>query len=136
MTLAERAAAPRGLPLPTAGRLSWRPLATTDAAVLLDLANTINAADAAPYRWSLEEIEEELAEPWLDLGRDSLLGLDSEGAPRAWALLRTTPGDQTVVRVSSDGGVHPDRRDEGIGTELLAWAIGRARQLLADSGRD
>ncbi|MGC4154089.1 MAG: GNAT family N-acetyltransferase [Propionicimonas sp.] len=136
MTLAERAAAPRELRLPTAGRLSWRPLDTTDAAALLDLANTVNAADATPYRWSLEEIAEELAEPWLDLTRDSLLGRDSDGVPRAWALLRTTPGDRTVLRVTTDGGVHPDRRGEGIGTELLAWAVGRARQLLADSGRD
>lgn len=136
MTLADRAAAPGELRVPTTDDMHWRPLTRDDASVLLELANTVNAADGAPYRWSLAEIEDDLSEPWLDLSRASLLGLDSEQNARAWALLHTMPGDRTMVRVATDGGVHPARRGEGIGSQLIAWATGRARQLLAESGRD
>lgn len=135
-TLTERAAAPARLLEPTAGGLSWRPLVAEDAPALLELENTVFAADGVPFRWSLEELVDELAQPWLDLSQDSLIGLDSAGVARAWALATTTPGDETLVRVFADGGVHPDRRGEGIGREVLAWTVGRARQILAASGKD
>jgi len=134
--LAERAAAPAHLTVPVAGGLSWRPVTAADADALLELENTMFAADGAVFRWSLEEMVEQLAEPWLDLSRNSLIGHDGDGIPRAWALAHPLPGDLTLLRVLAEGGVHPDRRGEGIGREVLAWTVGRARQILATSGRD
>ncbi|MDQ7991765.1 MAG: hypothetical protein REI45_03690, partial [Propionicimonas sp.] len=134
--LAERAGAPDRLSPPSAGGLAWRPLTEADAAALLELENAGFAADGAPFRWSLDEITDRLAEPWLDLPRNSLIGHDPGGVARAYALAHTLPGDETVLRVIAEGTVHPDRRREGIGREVLAWTLGRARQLLAASGRD
>jgi len=134
--LAERAAPPLHLDLPTAGGLSWRPVTATDAGALVELENASLAAAGAILRWSLEEMVELLAEPWLGLPDNSLIGHDGGGVARAWALAHRLPADQTLLRVLADGCVHPDRRGEGIGREVLAWTVGRARQLLAASGRD
>jgi ribosomal protein S18 acetylase RimI-like enzyme len=130
-SLPDRAAAPGVPEIPSAGALAWRPQTPDDAAALLELENAVYAADGAPYRWSIEEIVEGLAEPWRDLPHNSLIGLDEDQVPRAWAQVYTPPGDQTVIRVIVEGGVHPDRRGEGIGRELLAWSVARGRELLA-----
>ncbi|GAB3098910.1 GNAT family N-acetyltransferase [Isoptericola nanjingensis] len=135
-SLAERAAAPAVLPALTAGGLTWRPATTDDAPALLDLRNTIAAADHEPYRESLAEIVELLGTPWRDLAADTVLGLDAAGALRAYGDVEAMPGDTRRVRAFLWGGVHPDRRGEGIGREVFAWQEARARQVLAASGKD
>lgn len=155
--IAERAAPPATLTLPTAGGLTWRPATREDAPTWLALRNLIARADAEPYVETLEEIEEIFEGAWRDLAADSLLGFSTdpadpadpstgtdpatgsaqrEGALVAWAQVESPPGDVTTVRAFCWGGVHPDRRGEGIGRELLAWETGRARQMLAASGKD
>jgi ribosomal protein S18 acetylase RimI-like enzyme len=134
--IAERAAPPATLTVPTAGRLIWRAATREDAPTWLALRNHIARADAEPYVETLEEIEEIFEGAWRDMEADSLLGFDDDGALVAWAQVDLPPGDVTEVRAFCWGGVRPDRRGEGIGRELLAWETGRARQLLAVSGKD
>jgi mycothiol synthase len=134
--IAERAAPPRTLTIPTAGGLTWRAATREDAPTWLALRNLISRADAEPYVETLEEIEEIFEGAWRDMTADSLLGFDPDGALVAWAQVDSPPGDVTAVRAFCWGGVHPDRRGEGIGRELLAWGTGRARQMLAASGKD
>ncbi|WP_423463926.1 GNAT family N-acetyltransferase [Promicromonospora sp. MS192] len=138
--IAERAAAPATLAIPTAGNLTWRPATREDAPAWLLLRNHIARADAEPYVETLDEIEELFDGAWRDMAADSLLGFSTspadDGALVAWAQVECPPGDVTEVRAFTWGGVHPDRRGEGIGRELLAWAIGRGRQKLAASGKD
>lgn len=134
--IAERAAAPATLPEITAGALTWRPAALDDVARVTALNNTMAEADGAPYRETEDETREELAAPWRDLEHDSLLGFDAEGELRAAAFVATFPGDATTVRAFAFGGVHPARRGEGIGREVLAWQLARARQILAASGKE
>jgi len=134
--IAERAAAPAELPAITAGGLAWRPVVPDDATALLELRNTIADADHEPYRMSIDEAVDELAAPWRDLRADTLIGLDDGGTPRAWGMVDSMPGDTTTVRTFLFGGVHPERRGEGIGRELFAWQVARARQVLAASGKD
>ncbi|MFC8800408.1 GNAT family N-acetyltransferase [Promicromonospora sp. NPDC057138] len=146
--IAERAAPPATLALPTAGGLTWRAATREDAPTWLALRNRIAPADAQPYVETLEEIEELFDGAWRDMASDSLLGFSTDpadpstgsgrrdGALVAWAQVDCLPGDVSLVRAFCWGGVHPDRRGEGIGRELLAWATGRARQLLAASGKE
>ncbi|MFD6177076.1 MULTISPECIES: GNAT family N-acetyltransferase [unclassified Isoptericola] len=134
--IAERAAAPAVLPVPTAGGLTWRPATTADAPALLELRNTIAAADHEPYRETLAEVVETLEAPWRDLAADTVLGLDAAGALRAYGSVESMPGDTLLVRAFLWGGVHPERRGEGIGREVLAWQVARARQVLAASGKE
>jgi mycothiol synthase len=134
--IAERAAPPATLTIPTAGGLTWRAATREDAPTWLALRNLIARADAEPYVETLEEIEEIFEGAWRDMTADSLLGFDADGALVAWAQVDSPPGDVTTVRAFCWGGVHPDRRGEGIGRELLTWGTGRARQMLAASGKD
>ncbi|RPF21001.1 GNAT family N-acetyltransferase [Myceligenerans xiligouense] len=133
LTVAERAAPPATLPEVHADGLTWRGARREDAPAVLTILNHLAAADNAPFRWSLAEIEERLAAPYRDLDRDFLLGVDGTGALHAFADVHTPPGDETVARAILQGGVHPTRRGEGIGRELLAWQIARGRQKLAAS---
>lgn len=134
--IAERAAAPATLPSITAGNLVWRPAVRDDAPTILELKNAIAEADREPYRESLEEVAEAFDAPWRHFDTDSLLGFDTDGVLRAYAVVDTTPGDATTARVFLWGGVHPDRRGEGIGRELLAWENARARQMLTALGKE
>nr|WP_274997428.1 GNAT family N-acetyltransferase [Promicromonospora iranensis] len=140
--IAERAAPPATLTPPTAGGLTWRAATREDAPTWLALRNLIARADAEPYVETLEEIEEIFEGAWRDMAADSLLGFalstgsGADGELVAWAQVERPPGDVTEVRAFCWGGVHPDRRGEGIGRELLAWETGRARQMLAASGKD
>ena len=134
--IAERADAPETLPEITAGDLRWRPATIDDAPLVTVLTNTMAEADGAPYRETEDETREELGAAWRDLEHDTLLGFDAEGELRAAALVSAFPGDTTTVRAFAFGGVHPARRGEGIGREVLAWQLARARQILAASGKD
>ena len=134
--IAERAAAPSTLPAVTAGDLTWRPAAPADAPALLTLRNDIAEADQEPYRETLDETEELFTAPWRDVAADTLVGADADGALRAYAMVDTNPGDARTVRVFLAGGVHPTHRERGIGREVLAWQVARARQVLAASGKE
>nr|WP_241429119.1 GNAT family N-acetyltransferase [Agrococcus sp. ARC_14] len=124
------------MPVITAGGLRWRPATIDDAPLVNALNNAMAAADEAPYRETEEETREELGATWRDLEHDSLLGFDDDGVLRASALVIAFPGDTTTVRAIAFGGVHPERRGEGIGREVFAWQVARARQILAASGKD
>lgn len=134
--IAERAAPPADLTVPQVEGLTWRALTLDDAPALLRLVAAGEEHDQHPFRTSLEEIEEIFEGEWRDLPRDTLVGLDADGEPRAYASVDTRPGDTSVVRAFVQGAVHPQWRGRGVGRQVLAWSTGRARQLLANSGKE
>lgn len=135
--VAVRAAAPVTPPVPTAGGLTWRAWTRDDVPGLTALMRTVDEADGRTWFLSAGEVAELLDAPFADPATDTLVGLDADGALVAHAYVErfSTDGADTL-RATLGGGVHPARRGEGIGTELLAWAVGRARQVLAASGTD
>ncbi|QGQ19142.1 GNAT family N-acetyltransferase [Cellulomonas sp. JZ18] len=137
LPLAQRVAAPDVAPLPPAALgLTWRPLTVADAEELARLVQLVEEADGQPFRTSAEELAEEMSAQWRDLSRDTLVGVDADGQMRAWAQVDSAPGDSRVVRAFVSGGVHPLWRGRGVGRALVAWLDGRARQVLAASGKE
>ena len=134
--IAERVAAPDVVPVPHVEGLTWRPLVVEDAPELFRLIAAVEEHDQHPYRTALEETEEIFEGDWRDLPRDTLVGLDADGEPRAYASVETRPGDTTVVRAFVQGAVHPLWRGRGVGRQVIAWSTARARQLLAASGKE
>jgi mycothiol synthase len=132
-----RAAAPGELPWPDAALgLAWRALGAQDAPELALLVAAIEAADAQPFRTSLDEVTEWFDGGWKDHALDTLAGFDTDGVLRAYAQVTTAPGDVRLVRAFLTGGVHPAWRGRGVGRALVAWMEARGRQLLAASGKD
>ncbi|PUB23425.1 acetyltransferase (GNAT) family protein [Promicromonospora sp. AC04] len=137
LSIAERAAAPETLPTPSAGGLTWRAWTRQDVPALAELMRTVQEADGRDWFTSPGEVAETFDVPVFDAATDTIVGLDADGALRAYAHVEQFPTDGvTTLRVFLHGGVHPTHRGQGIGTNLLAWATGRARQALAASGTD
>jgi mycothiol synthase len=107
--------------------LTHRPMRPDDAECWAELLAAIEAADDRGVHYDTADCAEELAEPELDLGHDTVLVLDG-GRAVAYQLLRLRArGEQRVLE--SDGGVHPLHRGRGIGTALVALAGRRAAEL-------
>lgn len=130
--LAERAQAPAALAAPAgAGGLSWRELGQEDVVALGRLVHRIEHADDPPYRTSPDEVAEyyDASHYWSAMG-----GWDAEGTLRAFGFVRVQRGDLTVLRAFCSGGVDPAWRQHGIGGALIDWQVGRARQMLVETG--
>ena len=67
---------------------------------------------------ALPEVEDMLAEPWHDLARDTVLGVDATGTPRAYMTLVAPPGDTSEKRLFTRAGLAP-----------LRWYASRKRDL-------
>ncbi|MEU4384105.1 GNAT family N-acetyltransferase [Promicromonospora sp. NPDC023805] len=127
------AGTPSALPLPASGGLTWRPWTREDAPALAGLMRTIEQADGRDWFTSADEIDDLFDAPVFEPAADTQVGLGADGAMLAYARIERFPTDGVdLVRVFLSGGVHPTRRGEGIGTDLLGWATARARQTLAE----
>lgn len=117
--------------LPADPTLTWRPLTPDDAALIEPLVSAIGAQDGAAETYTVDDLTDELDAPWLDLDRDSRVVVDGSGAAVAFGFVELRPGDVTLLRARCSGGVLPAARGRGIGRQLLAWQLDRARALAA-----
>lgn len=116
--------------------LTWRPIAAADVPAWHRLVRAIEAADQPAERYSAGDLQDELLDgSWKDPRTDSLLGLDADGTPRAFAHVEVRPGDTRSVRAFCWGGVDPTWRGRGVGRALLAWQEELARRKIAASGK-
>lgn len=129
--LALRVASPPRIRRPRArDDFFWRPLAPSDLSAVAELIGACEAQDDPPYRSGVEEIQEEL---FVGANRDpalnTLAAVSGEGRILAYGRVRIQMGT-SAARVYLGGGVHPELRRQGVGTEVLTWQMDRARQLL------
>ncbi len=103
-----------------------------DAPAVQRLLVALEAADRTEEHYSVEDVLEELANPmtgpedWLLVERGDELVAMSRLLPRA------PTGYE--LRVSVDGGVHPDHRRTGIGRWLFPQLVRRAEEHVAERG--
>jgi mycothiol synthase len=123
------------------GLLHRRPFRPDDAARWAALLAAAEEVDRRDEHYDADDCAEELADPELDLDRDTLLVLDGDGpdaAAVAYQVLHAK-GDHLFA----EGVVHPAHRGRGLGSALLALARTRAaaagvplRVQVAESGAD
>ncbi|QYN32804.1 GNAT family N-acetyltransferase [Pseudonocardia sp. DSM 110487] len=119
------------------------PMQATDAARWAALLEAVEDVDRRDENFDAEDCAEELADPDLDLERDTLLVLDGDDRAVAYMVARLRVGPPLGLRLVVDAAVHPRHRRRGIGTALTAAAHRRADELgaavvtrLAESGAD
>jgi mycothiol synthase len=109
--------------------LTWRALTTDDAPALARAHALVEAVDQTGEYFSEEEIRHELKDESVELNRDTLAALTSDGEVIAFVRLLSSAVVEDLDHVSADGAVVPDARGSGLGRRLVEWAEERAAGL-------
>lgn len=110
-------------------RLEWRPAGPGDVAAWAELIARTAAAERPVWFERRAELEQILASKNNPAAENTILGLDSQGAARAYArITKNRDGDKAV----GFGCVDPQWQGSGIGTGLLGWAEQRTRERFAE----
>lgn len=118
--------------LPHDSGLTWRALTESDLGPWMDLVSRIQDHDRVRERTTIEDLQHLVQQSWVDLGADSIVGIDGAGVFQAWARNGFRPGSFTTITVHLLGGVDPAWRGRGIGRQVLAWQQARAVRNVAD----
>jgi len=110
-----------------------RPVTRDDAAAVNDLLAAAETVDRTEEHYSVADVEEELENPMIDLGRDWLLiERDDQVVGQCRLMPRAPDGDR--VSLAIDGTVHPDHRRQGIGSRVIPMMVARAHEYAAERG--
>jgi ribosomal protein S18 acetylase RimI-like enzyme len=133
--LSERLRAPEVAEVPAAHLgLRWRRLTPDDVAAVLDLEDRCAEVDHPVSLLCPSTVTGALADTGMP--GDSLGGFSAGGELEAMAVVYLPPGDAGVLRAFLVASIAPRWRGRGLGRALLEWQDGRARQLLAGTGRE
>jgi len=110
-----------------------RPVTSSELPAVHALCRAIEAADGVPVATPLEEFQEWLEDPHLDLAADTRL-VEEDGAPVAWGRIWHRPSGERQERAFMLGGVASAHRGRGIGSLLLGWQLARATALVRGHG--
>jgi ribosomal protein S18 acetylase RimI-like enzyme len=109
--------------------VSWQPLSADTVAEWTELTNVLAEADGTEEFYDAEALAEELAEPGVDPRLDTV-GVWRNGMLAGFGQLRVASGLlEGQARAEIVGGVHPDHRGLGLGTEIMDRMEARAIEL-------
>ena len=106
-----------------------------DAPAVNDLMAAAEAVDRTGEHYNLDDVLEELENPMIDVARDWLVAETTAGLVGHSVLTPRAPADG-AISVGVDGTVHPEHRGQGIGSELVARSVARARDYVAERGAE
>ncbi len=117
--------------------LTWRPLRTEDAKAWSDLSTAMAAADGHQWIVSPEAAVQRLTASGFDPELDSWAVWDGDHlVAYATCVVGEEPRFDGKAHAYLSGGVHPNWRLRGIGTELIARVEERARAALREKHPD
>ncbi|WP_432496319.1 GNAT family N-acetyltransferase [Kineococcus gypseus] len=111
--------------------LRARPLTDADVPAWAALLRRAEPVDRPRYRWTEEDLAEDLHAEGLDPARHSTGGFDGDGELRAAGLVGLRAGDVQHLRLFLAGVVDPAHRRRGVGSALLRWGADVARERAA-----
>jgi ribosomal protein S18 acetylase RimI-like enzyme len=119
--------------MPQNAPMRWTTLDTESTPAWAELTNLLATADGTEEFYSAEDLAEELTETGFDARRDSWAVWDGADLI-AFGQLRVSDEllDGRWCQVHLDGGVHLDRRGQGIGSRLMELMEVRARELATE----
>ena len=109
--------------------MTTRPYEPNDAAAATALMNVIDQAGGGRAAFTVEAVGAMLASEVAHFPTDTQLTFAADGALAAMGAVATPPTGG--YRVDLFGGVHPDRRGQGLGRAVLGWQYDRATQIHA-----
>ena len=109
--------------------LTWRALTPADAAAVARLLAAAEEVDATGEHYDADDVAEEMADPSIDLARDTLAAVGPDGEVAGYGGLRGSAEVRDVDRIYLDGTVLPAARGQGLGRRILDWGLGRAAEL-------
>ncbi|WP_104177812.1 GNAT family N-acetyltransferase [Cryobacterium sp. Y50] len=112
---------------------SWRAATGDDIDGIWQLRQAMGEVDHPNYLTARGAIAADFGYSHFHAELDSLVGVDAAGRIVAVAMVMFPPRQVSLVRSMPIGGVHPSLRGRGIGRQLLAWQLARAKQQLASS---
>jgi mycothiol synthase len=108
--------------------LRLRPLLTDDIPDLARHLAAVEAVDATGEHYNEADLEEEFANPDIEVGKDIVGAYDGDELVGYFAIYpRST--DDTHQKVHVEGSVNPARRGEGIGDRLVGAMLARADEV-------
>lgn len=115
--------------------VTLRPMTGDDADVtrVVALMQASERSDRTDEHYDADDVREDLADPLIDPSRDWVLAEDG-GDLVGYAALGPRAADAGEQRIHLGGTVHPQHRRRGIGSRLVGWAAGRAREHAAERG--
>ncbi|HEX6288097.1 MAG TPA: GNAT family N-acetyltransferase [Herpetosiphonaceae bacterium] len=115
-------------------QLSARPFAgEADFPAIVELWNTCEAVDQVGEGTSVNQLRVEFADPWLDTERNVRLWEDADGALIGFGQI-WTPNSADEIQSRLVYQVHPEHRQRGLESQIIAWAEERLRDLSRERG--
>ncbi|WP_051478281.1 GNAT family N-acetyltransferase [Arthrobacter sp. H5] len=118
-------------PAPESTLLRWRPIDAADIDPWHALIGRMAAEDKPDWVEQRADLAEVLQSSKNDPAKDTVLGVDQDGVPRAFGRVGINPGSTLA---HSFGGVDPAWRRQGIGRSVYDWQLERARQRFSAAG--
>ncbi|ALE05553.1 hypothetical protein AL755_08755 [Arthrobacter sp. ERGS1:01] len=119
--------------LPAADGLYFRPLSEADLQGWLELVVRIAEAEKAPWHDQRSDLVEVLESEQDPVAENTLIGVDTDGAPRAYGFVAKNPASAYGYAF---GGVDPTWQRRGIGRAVLAWQEAHVRRRCAADGSE
>jgi ribosomal protein S18 acetylase RimI-like enzyme len=111
-------------------QIAWRPVGADDIPAWARLLAAMEVVDQTGEHYDEEDLVEEFGDPSMG-PHDRLSGWAGDEMV-AYAGLRPRRTLTDSQRIDVEGGVVPSRRGEGLGAELMRWAVERAAELRAE----
>ena len=115
--------------------ISYRPAEEADLPAIAELFNAGNRADGIAQVVEAGELAEELSTERTAMATDTMVAVAGD-AVVGMVFTAYLPSETVHERCFIGGAVAPTHRGQGIGRELMEWAVGHATELLRSSERD